>query len=125
MVLKKPKSVEELRYLKRKKLDKGGKVKIWIFNPECPKCEEGYLRIPYNKETGRFKSRARDFVCAKCGYKVPKKEIKEETPIANIEYTCPHCKYEGEKQAPFKRTSTKTFKFKCDKCGKIITVKKA
>ena len=63
MTLKKPKTADELRYIKRKTLKSGGKVSIWIFNPKCPKCKEGYLRIPYDKSTGRYKSRGKFFEC--------------------------------------------------------------
>ena len=124
MALQKPKSTKELRYFSRKTLENGGRAMVWVFNPKCPECGEKGLQMPFNEETGKYKSRGKNFVCRNCGHEVPKKVIKEELPTANIEYTCPHCKYQGEKQAPLKRNSKKEFRFKCDSCNETIIVGK-
>ena len=80
------------------------------------------MSTPYDDETGRYKSRAKNFECAKCGFQELKKEIIDAIPTVNIEYTCPHCMAAGEQQAPFKRNAKKVFTFKCDKCSKDIKV---
>ena len=122
MALEKPKSASDLRYFTRKNLGNGAKVTLWVFAPKCPKCNEGRLSTPYDDETGRYKSRAKNFECAKCGFQELKKEIIDAIPTVNIEYTCPHCMAAGEQQAPFKRNAKKVFTFKCDKCSKDIKV---
>ena len=122
MELEQPKGPRELRYFSRKTVD-GCKIKVWVFNPTCPKCKEGRLSIPYDEEKGRYKSMARNVFCNKCDYFILKKEFKAVEAIANVEYTCPHCRESGALQAPFKRTKKKVFKFKCGFCGKVIVVK--
>jgi len=122
MALEQPKGPRELRFFSRKTVD-GCKIKIWVFNPRCPKCGEGRLSIPYDEEKGRYKSMAKNVFCSKCDYSILKKEFKEVEAVANVEYTCPHCGKQGELQAPFKRTKKKVFKFNCGFCGKQIVVK--
>lgn len=125
MALERPDDPKDLRYFTKRKLDNDGRVMIWVFNPKCPECGKRALKIPYDEEKGRFKSRSGHFVCKNCGNEVPKKKVKDKTPTANVKYTCPHCGYEGEKQEPFERTKTKKkFKFKCEDCGKKIVVGK-
>lgn len=119
-MLVRPKDPKEVRYFTRKTVGKG-KVMIWVFNPDCPKCD-GKLSIPYDEETGRYKSMARDVTCNKCIYSIPKKDFKEVEAVANIAYTCPYCGKEGELQLPFVNKKKKIFKFKCSHCGKEIKV---
>ncbi len=122
MALEKPRQASDLRYFSRKILENGGKATVWVFAPACPKCGQGRLVIPYDEDTGRYKSRARDFTCNNCKFAVQKSEIKMENPVANIEYVCPLCKAAGEKQTEFKRDSKKVLKFTCDSCGKEVKV---
>lgn len=55
--------------------------------------------------------------------------------LANIEYTCPHCGHQGEKQQAFERVKKRmeirgkkktvdAFVFMCDSCGKEIALEK-
>ncbi len=122
MAIERPKQANELRYFSKKILDNGGKANIWVFAPTCPKCNSGRLVIPYDEDSGRYKSRSKEFICTKCQFKVPKEQIKAETPTANIEYTCPHCSKSGEKQELFVRSAAGLFKFKCGYCGKEVRV---
>ena len=57
---------------------------------------------PRDPKTGKFKIRAKEYVCSECGHT---EDIEEyaETLNANIQYTCPYCKNQGELQIPFKR----------------------
>jgi len=60
----------------------------------------------------------------------------EGEELANIEYTCPFCGYQGEKQQKFerikisikdesgKRRQVQVFRFQCDNCGKNIDLEK-
>ncbi|MBS3064911.1 MAG: hypothetical protein J4451_00165 [DPANN group archaeon] len=59
----------------------------------------------------------------------------EDEDLANIEYTCPHCKKSGEKQQLFEREKKRmeikgkkktvdAFTFACDNCGKEISLEK-
>lgn len=121
MALEKPTNPKDLRFFTRKTVG-SGKAMLWVFNPRCSKCKDGYLAVPYDESTGRFKSRAKTVKCNKCGAEAPKTELKEAEAIVNVAYTCPFCGKEGELQAPFKRTAKKAFKFRCIFCGKEIKV---
>jgi len=122
MTIERPKQASDLRYFSRKTLDNGGKATVWVFAPICPQCKTGRLIIPYDEEAGRYKSRSKEFSCNSCNFRVPKNQIKAETPIANVDYVCPHCSKSGEKQDPFVRSAAGVFKFKCEHCGKEIKV---
>ncbi|OYT32822.1 hypothetical protein DRJ22_00375 [Candidatus Woesearchaeota archaeon] len=125
MTLRKPKSMEECVYYTKRDIGKG-KVTAWVFRGKCPKCGKGLMGKPKDPKTGQPKIRAKEYICENCGYTVPKQEY-EETLTANIEYTCPHCSYSGEKQIPFKRKKVKgvdSLVFECDKCGKKILITK-
>ena len=125
MTLKKPKSMEECTYYTKRTIDKGN-VTAWVFKGKCEKCGKGLMGKPKDPKTGKPKIKAKEYICEKCGYTIPKKEY-EETLIANIEYTCPHCSHTGEKQIPFKRKKIKgidALVFECDNCGKKILITK-
>ncbi len=58
----------------------------------------------------------------------------EGDELTNVEYTCPHCGYNGETQQNFeeikitittekgKKKRVRAFRFQCDKCGKDIDI---
>lgn len=87
-------------------------------------------------EKGKVKIRAKEYVCPECNYTV-EKDAYEKGLTANIKYTCPHCKFEGEAQVPFHRKKVQIFdeesqkknlvevlRFQCSKCGKNIDITK-
>lgn len=133
MALKFPSSVEECVYFTRR-LIKDGKVVAWVFKELCPKCKKSLMGKP--KEKGKVKIRAKKYVCESCSYTLPKEEYKN-TLTTNVQYTCPHCKHEGEIQVPFKRRKMQVFdeeeqkkitaevvRFQCQKCGQNIDITK-
>ncbi len=134
--LQQPKSMKELVYFTRRKLLPNGKVKVWVFRKECPKCEKDFMHKPLNPKTGKFKLRAKEYVCSECDYSQEAEEY-EDTLTANIEYTCPKCGKSGAIQVPFQRKKVtildeKTGKkkrvdavsFNCEHCGHQINVTK-
>ena len=124
MALEQPKSMDELVYFTRRKIGEG-KVKVWVFCKECPKCGK-LMKKPRDPKTGKPKIRADTYVCVGCGYEEPKTEV-EHSLTANISYTCPECNYEGEIAIPFKRKSykgTKALVFECEKCKTKIPITK-
>ena len=123
MALQRPKSMSELDYYTRRLID-GEKVEVWVFKQKCS-CG-GVFSKP--------KMRSLIYVCNKCGKEVSKAEYAS-AEVANIKYTCPSCKFEGEKQEPFirkkvgiiikgKKKSVETFQFTCDKCRASINITK-
>lgn len=123
MVLQRPKSMSELDYYTRRQIG-DGRAEVWVFKQKCS-CG-GVFHKP--------KLRSPVYVCDSCGNEVSKDEYTAEE-VANIKYTCPKCKFEGEKQEPFKRKkvslliggkkkSVEAFQFTCDKCGEKISVTK-
>lgn len=125
MALQEPTSMEELVYYTNRELAKGGQVACWVRRRECPECGQGLMGKP-RKKTGEIKVRARTYVCPECGFTMPKKEY-EETLMAEVRYTCPHCGKEGETTAPFKRKKIKgadTLRIKCGHCGGNIDITK-
>lgn len=135
MELQQPKSMKELVYYTQRRLRPKGKAKVWVFRKECPKCEKTFMTKPINPKTGKFKTRAKEYVCSECGYTVEKEEY-EDTLTANVEYVCPKCEHEGAKQVSFKRkkvtiTDRKGKKkrvdalvLECDSCGEEIKITK-
>ena len=125
MELKEPESMKELVYITIREHDKF-KVRAWVFRELCPKCKKGLMGKPINPKTGRFKTRAKEYVCPECGYSAPIEEY-EDLLTCNIEYTCPECGFSGKTQAPFKRKSflgTKAVIFNCEKCNHKMGITK-
>jgi len=135
MTLKQPKSMEECVYFTNRSVG-DGKAKCWVFKETCPKCNKGIISKPKDPKTGKPKTRADYYECPECHHQIPKQEY-EDTLTANIEYICPHCKFKGEIQIPFKRKKIKrldeetgkkksidSLRFECKKCGEPIDITK-
>lgn len=126
MSLVMPEDMEKLIYFTRRKLDEG-RVIAWVDRVLCPKCKASLMGKPKDAKTGRPKVRATEYVCDDCGYTEPKQE-HEEKLFANIIYTCPHCKKDGEAVIPFKRKNiagVQTLRATCEFCkGNIDITKK-
>ena len=123
MTLKQPTSMEELVYFTNRTID-NGKVKVWVFRKECPKCKT-LMGKPKDKK-GKVMTRAKEYVCYKCNYK-EEKQAYENSLIANIEYICPNCNFKGEIKIPFKRKNidgVQTLRFQCEKCSSNIDITK-
>lgn len=122
MVLQRPKSMEECVYYTCRRIG-DGEVTLWVFRQTCPKCKKAYVGKP-RTPNGKVKTRAKDYICSECGYKIDKNDY-EDSLVANINYSCPSCKYEGELQLPFKRKNiggALTLRFQCQKCNENIDV---
>ena len=125
MALKFPESMDECVYFTRRAID-GGKAVTWVFREKCDKCGKALMTKPLDEKTGKFKLRAKEYVCSECGHKEEKEEYEEKL-TANIAYTCPKCKHAGEIQIPFKRKSVggvKALVFNCQKCDEKILITK-
>ena len=125
MALKQPESMEELVYFTNRTIG-DGKAKVWVFCMDCPKCEKGQMRKPFDEKTGKFKTRADIYVCTDCGNEMSKQDVESDL-TANAHYICPECKHEGEAQFPFKRKNYKGVKalvFDCESCNAKIPVTK-
>jgi len=135
MNLKQPTSMEECIYFTNRSVGKG-KIKAWVFKETCTKCNKGLISKPKNPKTGRPKIRSQEYACSECNNILPKEEY-EDTLTCNIQYTCPHCSFEGETQAPFKRKkvqilnketmkkkAAEVIRFQCEKCNKDIDLTK-
>ena len=134
-ILKEPESTEECIYYTFRGIGDDGEVKAWVSKEKCPECGKGMMGKPQD-EKGKVKIRAKEYVCPDCGYAAEKEEY-EQSLIANIIYTCPHCKFEGETQIPFirkkvqiffedaqKKKAIESLRFQCGKCGKDIDITK-
>ncbi|MBW2999854.1 hypothetical protein KY339_04225 [Candidatus Woesearchaeota archaeon] len=120
-----PTDTRQLVYFTNRTID-GGRVMAWVHKQNCPKCGKALMGKPKDPKTGKPKIRAKEYVCPECSHTVEKKEY-EETLTCEAKYTCPHCKSEGEAEAPFKRKSingVQTLRLKCEKCGGNIDVTK-
>ncbi|MFW5866063.1 MAG: hypothetical protein ACOCU6_03135 [Nanoarchaeota archaeon] len=121
-----PENMDDLLYFTRRNVDEG-RVMAWVYRPVCEKCKKGKMGKPVDPKTGRPKVRSKEYVCTECGYEVEKDEL-EPTLFLEIQYTCPHCKHEGETTTPYKRKTykgVKSYVFECDECsGKIPITKK-
>jgi uncharacterized CHY-type Zn-finger protein len=120
-----PTDTKGLVYFTNRTID-GGRVMAWVYKQNCPKCGKALMSKPKDPKTGKPKIRAKEYVCPECSHTVEKKEY-EETLTCEAKYTCPHCKFEGETEAPFKRKSingVQTIRLKCGKCGGNIDVTK-
>jgi|SRR3989338_5273882 len=122
MSLIEPTSMEQCAYFTRRIIG-SGEVMAWVFKNKCPKCDEGVMEKPKDSK-GKIKTRAKEYVCANCGYVMDKKENDEQL-LANIKYGCPYCKNQGEVQIPFKRKKidgVDALRFQCQKCNADIDV---
>ena len=125
MTLELPTDMDTLVYFTRRKID-DGKIITWVNKEICPKCKKGLMAKPKNPKTGRPKIRATEYLCESCGHSISKEEY-EPTLKANIIYTCPHCKKEGEQTVPFKRKNiggVATLRIVCNDCGGNIDITK-
>lgn len=131
--MKDPESIEGCVYFTNRSDDKGY-IKAWVLRDKCPNCGEGLMSKPKNPKTGRYKTRAAEYVCDKCGFTIDKNEY-EDTLTINIKYKCPGCNYEGELELPFKREkirivdeetgkkkSVEGIRFQCEKCKENIDI---
>jgi hypothetical protein len=113
-----------------------GKIKAWVLREQCPKCRNGLMQKPRDPKTGKYKLRAKEYVCPSCQYQAPIEEY-EGTLTMSVLYTCPRCKKSGEIQVPFKRKKAKMFdeekqkevmvdavQFSCQFCQEKIYVTK-
>jgi len=140
MVLREPATIEECIYFTNRSIGKG-KVKAWVNKTKCPTCQKGIMGKPRDPKTGKPKIRAKEYICAECGFTIEGKAY-EEALTASIMYTCPHCLHQGEIEFPFKRKKVKikaeeidtekvgkektvdSLRFNCQKCGKSIDITK-
>ena len=123
MALKYPDSMEECIYFTRRVIG-AGKAMCWVFKEKCSKCGKALMGKPV--EGGKVKIRAKEYVCPACKH-TEEKVTYEEKLTANIAYTCPKCKNQGEIQIPFKRKSVdgvKALVFNCQKCSEKIAITK-
>ena len=122
-MLKKPETMEECVYFTQRTIG-SGEAMVWVCRKECPKCK-AIMGKPRDKK-GKVLTRAKVYACPKCGFSEDKK-VYEESLTANIEYTCPSCKFFGELQVPFRRKNingAETLRFQCQKCSADIDVTK-
>ncbi len=125
MSLKEPESMDELVYFSNRSIGEG-KARMWVERQKCIKCKKALMGKPKGDNPGSIKIRAKEYVCPACNYTVPSNEY-EETLIASIIYTCPSCKFDGEKQTPYKRKSimgVQTLRIQCEKCNANIDITK-
>jgi len=50
--------------------------------------------------------------------------VPKGTTIAQVEYECPLCGEEGYVETEFVRAKSKTFKFRCEHCTKVVRLPK-
>jgi uncharacterized CHY-type Zn-finger protein len=101
-----------------------GTVMAWVLREDCPKCGKARMAKPYDAKTGKYKIRAKIYVCPSCGHEVPSEEYASSLEC-NIKYTCPHCKAAGEARVPFKRVrfqGAPAIVFGCGKCREKIAI---
>lgn len=124
MALEFPKCVVDCVYFTNRTLG-SGKAVCWVFKSNCPKCNKSLMGKPRDKK-GKVLVRAKEYQCPSCGFTMEKQEY-EETLVANVRYTCPHCLSPGETQAPFKRKKIEgvtTLRILCQKCKRPIDITK-
>ena len=124
MSFKMPDSMDECVYFTRRAIG-DGKVVAWVYKQKCEKCGKALMGKPVDKD-GKVKIRAKEYVCPACKHTVEKKEY-EESLTAQVVYTCPECKNEGEIEIPFKRKNVngvQTLRAKCEKCNANIDITK-
>ncbi len=121
--MKEPNSMDECFYFTNRTIQ-DGKVRAWVFKPDCPKCGKAKMGKPVEK--GKVKVRAKEYVCPSCSYTVDKEEF-EPTLTMNIIYTCPFCGSSGDTTTAYKRKTWQgvpAYVFECEKCGKKIGITK-
>ena len=126
MALTQPKSMSECLYFTNRTLENNGKVKAWAYKKECPSCKKAVMGKPVDPKTKKPKIRSTEYVCPACGYTEEKKEHEDTLTLQAI-YTCPHCKKDGESEAPYKRKSflgVQSFIVECCHCGGKIPLTK-
>ena len=123
-----PKNMDECIYFSNRTVGEG-KVMAWVYRKECPKCHKVTMGKPVVK--GKVKIRALEYVCPECGYTEEKQEHEESLDL-EAQYTCPHCKKEGEGTTKYKRASYKASNGKsvkayiliCENCSEKIPITK-
>ncbi len=123
-MLKKPESMDECVYFTQRDIGRG-EATVWAPRQDCPKCKKALMGKPRDSK-GKVKTRANEYVCPKCSYKVGKQEY-EDSLTAFAEYRCPDCNFEGEAQIQFKRKNiggVPTLRFQCSKCRANIDITK-
>lgn len=125
--------MEECIYYTFRGIGDEGEARTWVLKEKCPECGKGLMGKP--REKGKVKIRAKEYVCPECNYTVEKEEY-EQGLTANIIYTCPHCKAEGETQIPFirkkvqvlkengKKKPVEVLRFQCGKCNEDVDISK-
>lgn len=124
MGLVEPESMDQCLYFSNRTLGKLGKAKAWVYKKQCPKC--GKVKMGKPVEKGKVKIRAKEYVCAECGFVEGKKE-HEESLNMEIKYVCPKCGHEGEAVVPYvKKTfqGVKSIVFVCGGCGEKLAITK-
>ena len=133
-MIKEPQSVEQCLYFTNRLIGEG-KIKAWAYKQKCPKCSKSLMTKPKDAK-GKIKIRSTEYTCESCHFTMPEQEY-EETLHAEILYTCPHCKNNGEATIPFirkkvrmlneetgKKSSVEVLRFQCSKCKKDIDITK-
>ena len=121
-----PESMEDLVYMTNRSLDNDGKIAVWVYRQDCPECGKAKMTKPKDPKTGKYKIRAKEYVCSECNHSVEKDEY-EPTLEAQADLTCPNCKKHSEVILPFKRKKTygvNTLPVPCPDCGHVIQVTK-
>lgn len=124
MKAEEPKSMAECLYFTNRTLGKVGSVKAWVLRPRCPRCSKGVLGKPVIK--GKVKTRAKEYVCSECSYKISKNELEQKLNL-HIKYRCPFCGRSGETTTPYKRKrfmGVEAYIFVCEHCGRKIPITK-
>lgn len=123
-MLKKPESMDECVYFTQRDVGKG-EATVWVPKQPCPKCKKAMMGKPRDAK-GKVKTRATEYVCPKCAYKV-EKQAYEDSLMAYAEYKCPSCASQGEAETPYKRKNIEgipTLRFQCSKCNANIDITK-
>ncbi|MBI2667567.1 hypothetical protein HYX17_02220 [Candidatus Woesearchaeota archaeon] len=133
--IREPASMDECVYHTIRTIGEG-RVRLWVLREKCPQCGKALMAKPKDPKTNRFKTRAKEYICSECGHTEDIEKYAEKLD-ANIQYTCPYCKNNGELVTPFRRKRTKILDedkqkevykealiFKCGKCDKEIKVAK-
>jgi uncharacterized CHY-type Zn-finger protein len=123
MALREPESADECVYFTRRGTGKGA-VMAWVFRDACPKCKKGLMSKPFNAKAGKFKIRAKIYVCPECGYEVAAEEYLA-TLHCNIKYCCQFCGFSGEARVPYKKVKFQgvpSVVFECGKCRQKLAI---
>lgn len=115
--------MDDCVYFTRRTLG-NGQAMAWVLRGLCPKCGKGRMGKPFDAKTGKYKVRAKIYICPSCAYEVPSEEYAG-TLECNIKYTCPHCRAPGEARIPFKRVryqGVPSLVFDCGKCRQRIAI---